>query len=69
MTSELFGEFLLRKGLIKSQDLARLKDFQKTINMPIGQYAIEPRHVNYHFCKKKFSNSSKKNASCSAIRQ
>ena len=39
MAKERFGEYLLRTGLIRGQDLKKALDFQKTINMPIGQLA------------------------------
>ena len=39
MAKERFGEYLLRTGLIWGQDLKKALDFQKTINMPIGQLA------------------------------
>jgi len=41
MSTRFFGQYLLEKGRINSQQLLAALEFQKTISMPIGVMALE----------------------------
>jgi CheY-specific phosphatase CheX len=46
MSTRFFGQFLLERGRITSQQLLAALEFQKTISMPIGTLALERGWLN-----------------------